>query len=92
MKLAALPLNVTAVAPMKFAPLIATLVPTEPHAGATLVMLGGAPFKNAFKTLAVARWIRGSTRLVPKGPGSESSAQLQDIVPAANTHARLGAW
>ena len=41
MKLAAFtPLNVTAVAPVKFAPLIVTTVPTGPLVGVTLVIVG----------------------------------------------------
>ena len=40
MKLAALPLNVTALAPVKFVPLIVTLVPAGPLAGAKLVIVG----------------------------------------------------
>ena len=39
-KLAALPLNVTAVAPMKLVPLIVTLVPTGPLAGVKLAIVG----------------------------------------------------
>ena len=39
-KLAALPLNRTAVAPVKFVPLIVTLVPTPPLVGAKLVIVG----------------------------------------------------
>jgi hypothetical protein len=39
-KLAALPLNVTAVAPVKAEPLIVTLVPTGPLAGVKLVIVG----------------------------------------------------
>ena len=43
MKLAALtPLNRTAVAPVKFEPLIVTLVPTGPLAGVKLVIVGAA--------------------------------------------------
>ena len=64
LKLALLPLNVTAVAPVKFVPLIITLAPTGPLAGVTLVIVGGGlftPFKNAFKMFAVVCWIRGST-------------------------------
>ena len=41
MKLALTPLNVTDVAPVKFVPLIVTLVPTGPLAGAKLVIVGG---------------------------------------------------
>ena len=40
MKLAVTPLNRTAVAPAKFAPLIVTLVPTGPLAGVKLVIVG----------------------------------------------------
>ena len=41
MKLALTPLNVTDVAPVKFVPLIVTLVPTGPLAGAKLEIVGG---------------------------------------------------
>jgi hypothetical protein len=40
MKLALTALNVTAVAPVKFVPLIVTLVPTGPLAGVKLVIVG----------------------------------------------------
>ena len=40
MKLALTPLNVTAVAPVKFVPLIVTLVPTGPLVGVKLVIVG----------------------------------------------------
>jgi hypothetical protein len=64
-KLALTPLNVTAVAPVKFVPLIVTLVPAGPLPGVTLAIVGGTTikFKKAFKTFAVACWIRASTRL-----------------------------
>ena len=42
MKLAALPLNVTVSVPVKFAPLIATLVPMAPLAGVKLAMVGAS--------------------------------------------------
>ena len=61
-KLVALPLNVTAVAPVKLVPLIDTLAPTGPLVGVKLVIVGGAPVKNAERIFAVARWIRESTR------------------------------
>src|ERR1700680_3461111 len=91
-KLAALnPLNVTAVAPVKFVPLIVTLVPTGPLEGLKPVSPGaGTPFKYAFKRLAVVRWIRVSTRNCAVGPGTSSRPQLHPIVPASNTHAPLG--
>jgi len=40
-KLALVPLNVTAVAPVKAVPVIVTLVPTGPLVGAMLVIVGG---------------------------------------------------
>jgi hypothetical protein len=39
-KLVLAPLNVTAVAPVKFVPLIVTLVPTGPLAGVKLAIIG----------------------------------------------------
>ena len=41
MKLATVPLNVTAVARVKFAPLIATLAPSAPLVGVKLAIVGG---------------------------------------------------
>ena len=65
-KLALTPLNVTAVAPVKFVPLSVTLVPTGPLVGAKLVIVGalppGAPVKKASKMFAVVCWIRESAR------------------------------
>src|SRR5207245_137037 len=46
-KLALTPLNATAVAPVKFVPLIVTLVPTDPLAGAKLAIVGGVDTVNA---------------------------------------------
>ena len=43
MKLAALPLNVTAVAPVKFVPVIVTLAPAGPLVGVKLVIVGTLP-------------------------------------------------
>jgi len=40
MKLALTPLNITAVAPVKFVPLIVTLVPTAPLVGVKPVIVG----------------------------------------------------
>ena len=42
-KLALTPLNVTVVAPVKFVPLIVTLVPTGPLVGVKLVIVGAPP-------------------------------------------------
>jgi hypothetical protein len=52
-KVALTPLKATAVAPVKFAPLIATMVPTGPLVGAKLVMLGGGITVNAPVLVAV---------------------------------------
>jgi hypothetical protein len=54
-KLAAVPLNVTALVVVKLVPLIVTPDPTAPVVGAMLVIVGGRPFKNTFKMFAVVR-------------------------------------
>ena len=53
MKLALTPLNVTAVAPVKFVPLIVTLVPTGPLVGEKLVIVGGSTTVKAPLLIAV---------------------------------------
>jgi hypothetical protein len=50
-KLALVPLNRTAEAPLKFVPLIVTLVPAGPLAGVKLVIVGGL---TTVKLLALA--------------------------------------
>jgi len=49
-KVAAVPLNVTVVAPLKLVPLIVTLAPTNPLVGVKLVIVGGL---NTVKLLAL---------------------------------------
>src|SRR6202040_3918108 len=63
-KVALTPLNATAVAPVKFVPLIVTLAPTGPLVGAKLVIVGlvdapaGSPPSQAEKVNAVVyAWI-----------------------------------
>ena len=51
MKPALVPLNVTAVAPVKFVPLIVTLAPTAPLAGVKLVIVGA--LADTVKVLAL---------------------------------------
>ena len=53
MKLALTPLTLTVVAPVKFVPLIVTLVPTGPLVGVTLVIVGGLTTVNALGLVAV---------------------------------------
>ena len=54
MKVALVPLNVTAVAPVKLLPVIVTLVPTGPLAGVKLVIVGAlAVTVNAVALVAV---------------------------------------
>ena len=54
MKLVALtPLNLTAVAPVKFVPLIVTLVPTGPLVGVKLVIVGGLTTVKLLALVAV---------------------------------------
>ena len=93
--MAVVPLNRTAVAPVKFVPVIVTLVPVGPLAGVKLVIVGPpptTPVKNVFKTFAVVCWIFELTLNCCKAPGASSSAQAQESVPAPKTHAPLGAW
>jgi hypothetical protein len=52
-KLAAVPLNVTAVAPVKVVPLIVTLAPTSPLAGVKLPMVGGTSTVKLLALVAV---------------------------------------
>jgi len=52
-KLAVLPLKVTAVAPVKPVPLIVTLVPTRPLMGVKLVMAGGGITVKLFALVVV---------------------------------------
>ena len=47
------PLNVTALAPVKFVPLIVTLVPTGPLVGVKLVIVGALTTVNAALLVAV---------------------------------------
>ena len=53
MKLALVPLNATAVAPVKLVPLIVTLVPTAPLVGEKLVIAGPLVTVNALVLVAV---------------------------------------
>ena len=53
MKLAPTPLNATAVAPVKFVPLIVTLVPTGPLVGAKLVIVGAGTTVKLLALVAV---------------------------------------
>ena len=52
-KAALAPLNSTVVAPVKFVPLIVTLVPTGPLVGEKLVIVGGLTTVNALGLVAV---------------------------------------
>ena len=48
-----MPLNCTAVAPLKFVPLIVTLAPTSPLVGVKLVIVGGYSTVKALELVAV---------------------------------------
>src|SRR5438477_562074 len=52
-KVALIPLNVTEVAPLKFVPLIVTLVPTGPLVGVKLAIVGGLTTVNELALVAV---------------------------------------
>ncbi len=60
MKLAALPLNLTTVALLKFVPLIVTVVPTRPLVGVKPVIVGG---KRTVKLLALVAVPPGAVTL-----------------------------
>jgi hypothetical protein len=62
-KLAGLPLNVTAVAPVKLVPLIVTPIPTRPLVGVKLVMVGGGITMKLFVLIAVPPGVA-----TPSGP------------------------
>ena len=53
MNIAAVPLTVTAVAPVKFVPLIVTLVPAGPVAGVNVVIVGGLSTVKLLALVAV---------------------------------------
>ena len=53
MKPALVPLNVTAVAPVKFVPLIVTLAPTVPLVGVKLVIVGAGTTVKVLALVAV---------------------------------------
>src|SRR5438067_1988342 len=53
-KVAVVPLNFTEVAPVKFVPLIVTLVPTVPLVGEKLVIVGGSVMESRLLLVALA--------------------------------------
>jgi hypothetical protein len=63
-KLALTPLKATAVAPVKFVPLIATLVPTGPLVGVKLVIVGGLGGVDTVKLLALVAVPPGVVTLI----------------------------
>jgi len=67
------PLNVTAVARVKFVPLIVTLVPTAPLVGVKPVIVGGF---TTVKLVALVAVLRASSRLeVPSWPPQAPSPE-----------------
>src|SRR6266403_958206 len=77
MKLALTPLNVTAVAPVKSAPLIVTVVPTGPMVGAKIVIVGGFTTVNAPLLVAVSEV---TAKLAPR-PLNATAVALVKLVP-----------
>ena len=62
-KLAAIPLKLTAVAPVKSVPLMVTLVAAGAVVGVKLVIVGGARHSGTHSECSrLSRWIRESTR------------------------------
>ena len=62
-KVALVPLNLTAVAPVKLAPVITTEVPTGPEAGVKLVTTGKIPTVKLLALVAVLILVRIETLL-----------------------------
>ena len=57
-EVAAVPLNFTAVAPVRFVPVIVTLVPTGPLVGLKLVIEGEPPPADPFRaTITMAQYV-----------------------------------
>ena len=66
MKVAAVPLNVTDVAPVKFVPLIVTLVATAPLVGVKPLMVGGAGADVTVKLVTLV--VAPAGVVTPSGP------------------------
>ena len=79
MKLALTPLNVTAVAPVKFVPLIVTLVPTGPLVGVMLVTVGGLTTVNALGLVAVPSDVVTFTGPVVAPVGTVACIAVADV-------------
>src|SRR5439155_898416 len=79
-KLALVPLNSTALAPVKLVPLIVTLVPTGPLAGVKLVTVGGLMTVKLLALLAVPSGV-----VTPIGPLVAPAGTVAVIVVAEPT-------
>src|SRR5437773_6835052 len=79
-KLALTPLKVTAVAPVKFVPLIVTLAPEEPLVGVKLVIVGGLSTVNALALVVVP-----SELITPIGPVLAAAGTVAWIAVAEMT-------
>jgi len=66
-KLAAIPLKLTAVAPVKFVPLIATLLPTGPLVGAKLAIVGATAKLVALVAVPLGAVTLSGPVVVPAG-------------------------
>lgn len=72
-KIAAVPLNFTAVAPVRFVPVNITDVPARPEAGKKLSMVGGGPFTVSVTWLEVALpalLVTTTTKVAPLSPAT----------------------
>src|SRR5580704_9222897 len=78
-KLAAVPLNVTAVAPVKFVPLIVTLAPTGPLVGVTVAIVGAGMTVKLVAPVAVPPGVVTLTGPVAAAAGTVAWIAVSEV-------------
>src|SRR5205823_9075528 len=78
-KVAVVPLNFTDVAPMKFVPLIVTLVPTVPVVGEKLVIVGGLVTMKELLLVAVPSGVVTLTGPVVAPAGTVAEIRVDEF-------------
>src|SRR5207302_1403007 len=87
-KVAPTPFNVTAVAPVKFAPLIVTLLPTSPLAGVKLEIVGGLRWMVTEALAGTAVMVAPLFASVPLAPAE--NVAVPTVLLAV--HAQVKSW
>jgi hypothetical protein len=87
-KLAASELNATAVAPVKLAPLIVTLLPTSPLAGVKLLIVGGLRWMVTEVLAAGAETVAPLLASVPVAPAEKVAVPIVLLA----VHAQVKSW